>query len=73
MQLSEHHRMLVYWVSIVEQWILLVGALWLIGRQGWSAWWIVLYLVLATGTSPSVIITALETTQHDSSGGKDGR
>lgn len=60
MKLGERSRMLINLSCTIEQWAFLAGAIWLVEWKGWSAWTFVWCGILMVGSSPSIIIKALE-------------
>jgi threonine/homoserine/homoserine lactone efflux protein len=50
--------LLIYTGMLIFDFLVLAGACYLISERGWSAWWMVLAVVICTGSNPKSILTA---------------
>lgn len=43
----------------IEQWLFIVGSIWLIVSKNWSSWWLVLTFLLVNSCTPKITLKAL--------------
>lgn len=51
--------LLVNIMCTIEQWGIIAATVWLVGWQGWSAWWFLGALFLVESSSPSKVLKGL--------------
>lgn len=56
---------IIYMFMLVFDLAVVAGAVWLIGWNGWSPWWMLMAALVMLGSSPSSMIKAWKSTKDE--------